>query len=977
MTNPESPQHDASQEIEKSFQQAVAEHRAGRLENAEQRYLAILQREPDHPAANHNLGLLTMNAAQMERALNYFAVALNAEPADSQYWLSYIEALLKAGELETARQVLNMARQHGLEGKAVDELDVHLSNAEASSLKSQHTLNKPMPISEAVTRSKNSPAKPPQKSAHKKNKIPSPQEMNALVALFCKGQLAEALPVAEAMTVHYPKHEFGWKALGAILKQMGRSADALAPMRKAASISPNDVEIHNNLGITLQAMGYLKEAEASYRRTLQIDRNFAEAHNNLGSCLHAMERLTDAEACYMRALQINPNYAKAYGNLGAALNDMGRYDEAEACNRKTLQLQEDNAETHYNLSVTLKELGRPDEAEASCRKAIQIKPDYVDAHFNLGNILYDLGRVTEAEASYRYALKLKPDFTRALDNLAMLYNVQDKATMALSTIQQSLKIRETEEAKSIFVTCIKRLHFTQEHQDIHPLLIRALTEPWGRTSELARTSTELIKLDSEINKCVLRANQAWPVRLNTHALLGTNGIAILANNKLLNALLDSSPICDVEMERFLTAVRYNLLESATLPAELENAASLHFYSALARQCFINEYVFSYTEDEIRKADELRNTAYILLEANKQIPVIQLIALAAYFPLYTLPLFNRLLDYPWTEDVNAVLQQQIAEPLIEKQLRANLVRLTDIENEVSLQVQNQYEESPYPRWVKTAPAGRAKHLITYLSQKFPRAPFNRKIMNGQIDVLIAGCGTGQQSIASAQRIHNSKLLAIDLSSSSLSYAKRKTQELGLSSIEYAQADLLKLGGLNLRFDVIESSGVLHHLENPWAGWKTLLSILRPDGFMKLGFYSEVARQDIVRIRNFIAENGYASTFDDIRRCRQDLMDMNDSEDFGAILKSPDFFSTSTCRDLLFHVQEHRLTLIEIEKFLHENELTFLGFEIEVDALHAYKQRFPNDPATINLAQWQIFEQENPNTFANMYQFWIQKRDIEQK
>jgi hypothetical protein len=94
-------------------------------------------------------------------------------------------------------------------------------------------------------------------------------------------------------------------------------------------------------------------------------------------------------------------------------------------------------------------------------------------------------------------------------------------------------------------------------------------------------------------------------------------------------------------------------------------------------------------------------------------------------------------------------------------------------------------------------------------------------------------------------------------------------------------------------------------------------------------------------------------------------------FGAILSSPDFFSTSTCRDLLFHVHEHRMNLGEIGAFLDKNALSLLGFEIDVNVLHAYRARFPDDQAATDLGRWQIFENENPDTFANMYQFWIQK------
>ncbi len=194
---------------------------------------------------------------------------------------------------------------------------------------------------------------------------------------------------------------------------------------------------------------------------------------------------------------------------------------------------------------------------------------------------------------------------------------------------------------------------------------------------------------------------------------------------------------------------------------------------------------------------------------------------------------------------------------------------------------------------------------------------------------------------------------------------------MTSIEFAQADLLKLGSLGRSFDVIESAGVLHHLADPWAGWRVLLSLLRPYGLMRLGFYSEVARRNIVPIRTFIAENRYGDSANEIRRCRHDLLDMDKSADFGNTLKSADFFSISECRDLLFHVQEHRMTLAGIDTFLRENNLTFLGFDIAADVLQAYKRRFPGDRAATNLSQWQIFENENPDTFIGMYQFLIQK------
>ena len=239
------------------------------------------------------------------------------------------------------------------------------------------------------------------------------------------------------------------------------------------------------------------------------------------------------------------------------------------------------------------------------------------------------------------------------------------------------------------------------------------------------------------------------------------------------------------------------------------------------------------------------------------------------------------------------------------------------------------------------------------------------------MLIAGCGTGSHSILVAQRFRGVRVLAIDLSLSSLSYAKRKTQELGITNIEYAQADILKLGDIARKFDIIESIGVLHHLAAPFTGWRTLLSRLRPGGFMSLGFYSELARKHVVKARQLVAARGYTSTPDDIRRFRQELALLEKSDELRFLRETTDFFSTSECRDLLFHVQEHRLTLGQIESFLSEFRLHFIGFELDPSVVHQYHARFPDDPSGTNLSNWARFEIDNPYTFAGMYRFWIQQ------
>jgi tetratricopeptide (TPR) repeat protein/SAM-dependent methyltransferase len=735
--------------------------------------------------------------------------------------------------------------------------------------------------------------------------VPGRDKIEYLVTLFNQSRFAEAETLARQITERFPHHGFGWKALGAVIKLQGRTAESLVPMQKAAALMSHDAETHNNLGATFHDLGQLDEACVCYRRALDLQPDYAEAHYNYGENLFGLGRLKEAEACFKSALELKPAYAEAYNNLGVTLQQLFRLDEAEAC--------------------------------------------------------------------FRRILEIKPDYVEALNNFALLLSSQKKYREALHIIKMSLHARESAEAKSAFIVSAKQLHFAYDDTE---LLIRALAEPWGQLHELAQISSATVKQHPDIARCVGLAKDAWPFRLSALDLFGANGLNSLAANPLLQTLLISAPICDIDLERFLTMMRNTMLEvtSRIMACDSTTETDLSLYCAVSRQCFINEYLFSHTDDEIQIAGNLRDSLVAVLEAGTRVPILLPVIVAAYFPLSSLSNAVRLLNAPWPEAVRALLIQQISEPIEEQQLRTTIPRLTDIEDEVSLLVQGQYEINPYPRWIKAAPARKPLSIYGYLRQKFPLASIRNNNTKYSFDVLIAGCGTGQHSIQSARQFQGAQVLAVDLSISSLCYAVRKTRELGMSSIEYAQADLLMMGTLGRNFDVIESVGVLHHLADPLLGWRVLSSLLRSGGFMKLGFYSEVARRTIGKARTYIAEQGYGATADAIRRCRQDLVDSFTGTEFESILKSMDFFSVSSCRDLLFHVQEQCLTLTTIAAFLKENNLVFVGFEMDADILHAYKQRFPEDNAATDLRQWQIFENENPETFGQMYQFWIQKPEV---
>jgi SAM-dependent methyltransferase/tetratricopeptide (TPR) repeat protein len=611
-------------------------------------------------------------------------------------------------------------------------------------------------------------------------------------------------------------------------------------------------------------------------------------------------------------------------------HQLGRIFDAEALCRAVLSADASHAGALHLLGVIAMHRGLAAEAAGHFGKAAEIRPDIAIGHHSLGKALAAARRPDQAAPAFERTLALQPDFAEAHKDLGLMRMAQGRLKDASECFAKSLR------------------------------LVPELAE------NFADTAATLLSVNPALREGVARAAAAWPGRLTIEQLLGAPGLAAIADDAMLLAVLKATTVRDVALERFLTSVRAATLESIGERAGDPDDAALAFCCALARQCFNNEYVFAEVDGETALAERQRGLLIEALDQNAAIPPLRVVAVASYGALSSLPNPQRLLDRAWPPAVDELLTQQVREPQAELRLRAATPRLTAIGGEGGGAVRQQYEENPYPRWVMAPSRPQPMTIDDYLSRRFPLAQV-RRLGDRVLDVLVAGCGTGEHSIGTARRFKNVKLLAVDFSLASLGYAQRKTRELALDNIEYAQADILEIGTIGREFDVIDASGVLHHLADPMAGWRALLGTLRPGGLMRVGLYSERGRSAIVAARRFIAERGFAATAADIRRCRQELLGAPNQ----ALVKYPDFFSTSGCRDLLFHVQEHRLDIPSIKEFLGTQNLKFLGFELDAEKLREYGARHPADAPMTDLDGWNAFERERPDTFAGMYQFWCQR------
>ncbi|MBR0893339.1 methyltransferase domain-containing protein [Bradyrhizobium tropiciagri] len=462
-----------------------------------------------------------------------------------------------------------------------------------------------------------------------------------------------------------------------------------------------------------------------------------------------------------------------------------------------------------------------------------------------------------------------------------------------------------------------------------------------------------------VTRYVERIAGKWPLPIATAELFGSEGIAPLANDLFLRCAMEATTLASMQLEMLLGHARAELLRLANNEDDVEDDI-VAFACALARQCFIDEYVYGQTEADSERAGALRDRLLRDLASGAAIAPLTLAVVATYLPLHSLPAADALLRRDWPAAISGLLRVQLREPREEINERSAIATLTPIQNDVSVEVMRQYEENPYPRWT-------VNPLTAFAADRARGRTVATAEQQAERDILIAGCGTGSHAIQIAQVYPNARLLAVDISMTSLAYARRKTRELGLRNIEYAQADILELGAIDRTFDSIESVGVLHHLAEPFAGWRVLVSLLRPGGTMRIGLYSELARRVIVEARARIAARGYRATADDIRRCRQEIF--REAEQWRPLIGAKDFYSMSGCRDLLFNVMEHRLTIPEIAAFLSDHGLTFQGFEPFDDpaVLDQFRKQFEGAAGETSLDQWHRFEVDHPETFWNMYVF----------
>jgi tetratricopeptide (TPR) repeat protein len=750
----------------------------------------------------------------------------------------------------------------------------------------------------------------------------------------------------------------------------GTTAKALECYRKAVEADHAYAPAHMNVGIALQAAGDFTAAIASYERAIAADPEYAAAHYNRALTLLKCSRYSEAETGFRTALRFREDFPEAWVGLADALEALGCDEEALSALDEAIALRSDYVGALLNSTALSHKMGRLETAVANSRRVLELEPDNFLAQCRLGMSLQNLDRLSDAESSYRRALALKPDYPQAKTNLALLLKADGRTSEAMQLLFELVASEPTNtQLRAILVGALYGVGFDRAGEKERNILLSLCMDD----------NVSMLSLNTAI-VALMKGGEGFQI-LQKSARRGEDPFASMVpavtaflREPLLLAALPRMPIVDAAMEEVLAHMRRCILfrfEALSSLEATDPVVPAEFICALARQCFFSGYAFFADENELQRIASARKALEEVLKERTVKPRAlesSLAVAALYDSLHTLQGCERLLEHPiadWSEAFRPIAQEQIKNRTREREIAMQVASITAIDDAISLAVRAQYEENPYPRWV-TVPSP-SVGTVENLSRSL-RLGQEVRVRPRPVPILIAGCGTGIQSILVAQTYPDSEILAVDLSLASLAYAARMTELFGISNITYRQGDILKLANLDRSFAIIECVGVLHHLDDPIAGWRVLVDLLEPDGLMKIALYSEKARSSVRAARDFARSLNLPLTAESIRYCRRAIINLPDGHPAKEVMHFNDFFTVDEFRDMVMHVHEHQFTLPGIAVCLDQLGLQFLGFECDWPTRKRFREMFPDNDAANKLEAWHQFEEIYPETFRSMYSFW---------
>ena len=713
--------------------------------------------------------------------------------------------------------------------------------------------------------------------------------------------------------------------------------------------------------------GRLAQADTLYRRVLSANPEEPLALARLGALCVQTQRNGEAIELLERALAVEPGDAPSQVNLSIALAAEGQLERADEAMRAARRIAPRDPETQKNYGAWCQRRGRLEEAAEALELGLAGAPEDQARQNLLAQIYVSLRRPEDARRRFEKALELFPDDPELHANFGLALVQQEQGDEALRHLALGFpKAGESLAYQLIFTRILGEADPYQFGPELEPPMHYFLDGALVDCQKLSPAIGSRLWLKFMQDARIEEVGNGKTRKMHMDGIL---------KDPLLLKLLRNVVNVSVALESILVPLRRTLLQTARKEQALSTAA-MEFMASFAMQCHNNSYLFPVSEEELAEVERLggeieaRIAAKDALDATYETAVA---LFAMYRPIHQLSGFEALVALPvetWSAELRPLIQRALINPTIEQRLKPTIPSFGSIDDDVSQAVRSQYEDNPYPRWISMPPSEHFT-LAGYIEYgtRWIKAEANDD--ESDLTALIAGSGTGRHPIACAMALPQARVTAIDLSLSSLAYAKRMAEGYGVQNLEFLHGDLLDVAELGRDFPLIESAGVLHHMEDPERGLESLVRILRPGGHLRLGLYSKIARRRVTEARARIEEMALSPTPDAIRAFRRRITDGSEPG-LKEMVRWSDFFDLDSFRDLVFHVQEHQFTLLQIKDLLARQGLEFLGFaNLAAKQYEAFSERFPEESKRSDLECWATYEEAFPDTFLSMYQFWCRK------
>ena len=610
--------------------------------------------------------------------------------------------------------------------------------------------------------------------------------------------------------------------------------------------------------------------------------------------------------------------------------------------------------------------GSINEAIKQAQSESEINPSS-EIYNALGAIFTNTGDFDKAEKNYKLALSLNSNNALIYNNLGKLYEIKEEINSALKFYKIAIKLKPDNLLYFTNLSNCLMNFFPQDFNDdwlnAYEILLSKkhllATEKLQKISQLSKNFIMLSKVFNELN-LMLRSDEF-------NIIIFQKKIESLSEILLFHLVIEDMINTNIVFEAFLENSRKKILLNRN--NIIFSKHILKFIESVALHCYTNDYILYETKKETTEIKKLETILKNSISSKQKVDFFNLCLFCSYRSLSKYSWKNEII-FPY--EFLRTKERFITLPLIEKNYKKQIQVIDNITDLTSRNVKDQYEENPYPKWIHfPLPDLMTKYSLSDFLKEikiFPQR--NNFSKEAKINILVAGCGTGHEAISIASLIKNCHITAIDLSASSLAYGIRKAKEFKINNIDFIQCDIMNIKNLNKKFDVITSSGVLHHMEEPFRGWKNLDKHLKTNGLMKICLYSKTARRHLKPYQEKYQNKKFQNIDHEIREFRKIIINGN-TQNYNNLSTFRDFFNLSELRDLIFHVKEHQFTIPKIHNILEKLNHSFCGFENIRNINNLFDKFYGTSSDKSKLKNWEAFENSHKDSFLEMYTFWAQK------